>query len=713
MSAGRRCAGLVMVSTVLAGCFPIPGFGRPVAADGGSSGTPGDAGGGDGGTTADGGEAVDAAVPDSGPLTYAADAGTPAGPRGGRISRLAAAADTAFLYAAGDDHGAAFVSSDTGASFTHLALPAPMTLPVLGASAGSTDVVLAADAQSRGAWISVDRGVHWAAVDTLAAVSVQRFLQDAANPAYVLAVVKGGVAVGDAGAAPGGLWRSTDNGQAFAPLGYALEDVNDVVHVTGAYVAATERGLLRLPEGGSIQSISGLPITAAVPDPSVPDAWIVADALGTVSRLEGGTTTTLAQLHGVLAGGLLVRGTEVLCAAGDTLYRGVAAGVPADAGAGRPVTAFLAAVQPAPGVQINDVMAVGGLSPGLVVASAGGGVVRVTGAPFAALAVQPAATGITRAQRCPALESTADRVVVGCVDDAPGGPVARVFEGPSLAVLSEVAGLDPPDPLPTAGGPVGVALGADGTRWVSTGTLYRAAPGGTFTATALQGVFAVAPHPSVAGRVLLGVLRPDGMPQVHLSDDDAVSSAPVRSTLGIMPWQVAWHPTQADRAWVVALPELSWRGSTPLDLERGLFETADGFQTLVPAGPDGLGNDAVVAAMVPQLLQDSLLVVTGNGRAARRDGVDGAWTDLGLINGLRVMSVVELPGRAGTLVAAGIPRTPGAPSLAWSRDGAASWAPLEAGVPPALCVRADGASADAFLVGTAGQGVWRVMATSN
>jgi len=700
---------VVLLALASGACFPLPGFGRPKTTkdDGGTT----DAAvldGGDAGVGMDGGSDVDGALPpppDGGPLTFPADASVVVGPLGGRFTSLAQGLDSQVLYASADQYGGVFVAAGAGAAFAPLTLPAPMAAPVVGAPAGSVDVVLLADALGRGAYVSVNRGVAFAPVASLVDVSVQRFVADPGNPAWVLALVRGVGVTADGGAVAGGIWRSTDNGLTFAPEALPVENVHDVAVVSGGYVAATDRGVVQ-QVGAAITSLSLQPCVAVLPDPSSTGNYLAFNAEGQVRRVPVASSSVLQELGGAVpAGGAVVRGSQVLVASGNGLW--TATGTPQDGGVAA-ISVFTRAVDVNLGARFTALQSLRGVTQGVVVASAGGGVRVVLGAPGAALVVQPPQGGQQSAHRCPAVLSASDGVMMGCVVEGALGAVPRVWEGPSAGVQSE-PDLGAASVLPTPGGPVAVGRGADGTFYAAVGGLHRKPSGGGWVATSLlEAVFSVAPHPLMATRLVLGVTRTDGIPQVRLSDDQGNTATAVPGTLGIMPWQVAFHPSDATKALLVALPEPSWRGATPLNLERGLFETRDGFVTLVRGGPTLASGDAVSGVLVPADAPEAVLVVTGSGRVFQRETWDGAWAQVGSVSGLQVMSLAALPDRPASLVAAGIPLSLGGPALQLSLDRGATWSALNVPVPPALRVVAWSGVVDGLLVGTAGAGVWGV-----
>ena len=165
---------------------------------------------------------------------------------------------------------------------------------------------------------------------------------------------------------------------------------------------------------------------------------------------------------------------------------------------------------------------------------------------------------------------------------------------------------------------------------------------------------------------------------------------------------VEFHPSDANRTLLVPLPERSLQNTNPPHLEKGLFETRDGFATLVRAGPALPTGDAVAGVVTPSDGPDAVLAVTTAGRVFQRDTWDGAWNQAGTLPALGVRSMTALPGRPASLVLAGVPLSPGGAALWLSLERGVNWAAFPGPTPPALRVVPWSGVEDGLLAGTAG-----------
>jgi hypothetical protein len=697
--------------TLAAGTACFPWLPAPESNDGGDGGEQdGSVVTTDGGVTDAAGVDASTEVVDAGPLTFSPDASGVVGPAGGRVGSVAQAQDGQVVYAVGGEHGGLFRSTTQGGSFVAVSLPQALAEPVVGTSYGSTDVVLVADALGQGAWVHTARGEDvslWTAVTSLSAVSVQRFVPSALMPGRVYALVKGGGAAVDGGTAAGSLWVSDNNGLTFSSVGLPGETTLDVWWDGAHHIVATDRGLQQVTTSpGGVLTLSPEAVNSVVADPTVAGNFLTANAAGRVFRVTYSGLSGPLQSLGlpVPPGGLQVQGSNVYVLAGSVVYRSVTSAA-TDAGPGV-LSGFLAAGSVASDARLTGGVVLQGASPSLLVSTAGGGVVTFS-ITAAGLSTGIPSTGVA-AHRCPGVLAQADLVLVGCVVEGASFQTARVWSGPSVTVLGALD-LGTGEAIPTPGGPVAVSRGPDGTAYAATGTLHKSVAGGTWQATAVTGVFSVDAQPtSGSSKVVLGVRRADGIPQVQLSPDQGATSSAVPGTLGVMPWQVAFSRADSVHALLVSLPETEWQGFTPLSLERGLFETVDGFATLVHGGPTLVG-DSVSAVVLPSSDSAQAWVMTAGGRVYKRTTWDGTWAAGGMVTGLTVMSMTEIPGRPGALVVAGIPSVEGGAALALSVDSGATWTALSAvSVPAALRVVADPSGTDRLLVGTVGQGVWVV-----
>jgi hypothetical protein len=715
------------LSLSLGACIPIPG-GKPAPrpGEGDAAVVPEDAGGRDGG---DGGATSrDAGRVDGSGHAFRADGSVAQarGPSGGRVAGLAQSAAGEVVWAVGDEYGALFRSLSQGTSLERVALPGPVSRPVVGVPLESPSVVVLADGLGGGAWRSTDQGTTWAPVTSLQGVAVRRLVAEPSRPTwlYALSGLDPEVAVprtdGGAPTVVGGLFLSEDQGATFRRVAFDGETVHDVAYVDGQHVVATSRGLLRAPTGGNTQSLSTeTEVRAVVADPARVGGVLYVTAAGAVHRWSTGASALVDQLEErPLAGGLLTRGTEVLAVTVTSVWRGIPSSTPVDAGAedgggstGLPVSDMARVTYLGGPAAATSVIPLRGVEQGLLLGTLGGGVLRLLGHPFRDLVAQPPAAGLRSAHRCPSVASRAGGLMVGCVETNPdGGTLARLYAGTGVEALGEVSGLGTPLPLASEMGPVALAYAVDGGAYAAAGRLMRLAPGGsTWVQVTPQQVFFVAAHPRVRGHLVLGVMREDGEPQVQVSTDDGATLTPVPGTFRVIPGQVTFHPTQDAVGYLVTAPEHP-RSVTAASLryERGLYRTDDAFQSLRPWGPTVGSGDAVAALAIPPSEPGTRLVVTERGAVHRTTDEGATWTPQGTLSGLRVLVLGTLPGHTSLLVAAGVPGVGQVTApVQLSADQGRTWTPLPLTV-PAVAVLAADPSGTGLLLGTVGQGLWHV-----
>ncbi|MEW5848725.1 MAG: hypothetical protein AB2A00_07915 [Myxococcota bacterium] len=697
-------------------CPPLPGGSatpRPGEGDGGTvslDGAVGDAAGRDAAGT-DG--AV--VVTDAGTLQLDGATVEALGPSGGRIRSLAQSGGGEVLYAAGDEYGALFRSGNGGVSFERVALPDEVLRPVVGAALENPDVVVVADGLGAGAWRSVNRGATWEAAAGLSGVLVRRLVAEPQHPGwlYALGTATTTTTGRDGGAVEtGGLWLSQDQGANFTRLGAASETVHDVAWHNNEHLAATDRGLLRIRADGSSQSLNTLVVHAVVADPVDPGAFIIAQPDGKVSRVVQSAAQLADLAQAVPEGGLVVRGSEVLVVAADGIHRGQPGGATTTDGgvrdggtAGRPVASFSRVLALSPGAQPTAALALRGVEPGLVVATQGAGVIPVLGLPHAELQAQASASGLRSAHRCSSVAARTGRVLLGCVVETSEGSFPRVFSGrgeTDPAVVSEETALGTAAELPGVLGPVAVALGVDGTAYAAVGSLKRQdAEATTWSDANAANAFFVATHPRVAERLVVGVM--DGTASIHRSTDRGTTLAQVPNTVSLVPWQVAFHPSNDDVAYVVLAP-------ASLRHEAGaqrftLYRTDNFFAAPMSAwNPTGIAaDDAVAGLAIPSADANLRVVITERGRVFRTSNEGAEWSTGGSIDGLKVMTLAYV-GRV--LVAAGVPQSPGVASTWVSYNDGATFQALDVGVPAVLGLAPE-AGSGGILFGTVGEGMWR------
>jgi hypothetical protein len=613
----------------------------------------------------------------------------------------------------GDEYGALFRTTNLAVDFTRLALPSRVARPAVGVPLDNPSVVIVADGLGAGAWRSTDKGETFSELSTLIGVAVKRFVPEPSNPSWLYALAGADAyATGpDGGSAQTGLWLSTNQGETFLQVAFASETVHDVTYVDSTHIAATERGLLKATTGGVSTSLTDddLPLLAVAADPAQNGAYLVATVDGGIQRVVGGTLSTLTGVTGPwVAGGLITRGTEVLALSMSGLYRGVPDGGPGVDASSHPVSALAALLTFTQGTTPSSVLALRSAEQGVALSFLGSGVQTALGPPQGSLVWRSSSTGLRSAHRCPSMSVSATRTLVGCVVETADGPAARVFSGSEPDVLSEEASLGSPHPLPTAAGPVAVTIAADGTRYAALGSLrQQAASGGAWSEVSAENAFFVSAHPRISGMVVVGVMRSDDVPQVYVSSSGGASLGAISGTRGLAPAKAIFHPTNDLVAWIIAAPEQPWLSQTPPDLERGLWQTTDGFSTLVAWGPTLTPPERITALALSPADPLTLVALTSQGRTFQSANDGASWTAAGALDSLLVTSVLAVPNRNGVLFAGGIPLTDHAP-LRLSVDNGASWQPVDASLPAILELAVHPDAAGTLLLATAGQGIWQL-----